>query len=151
MAKKRTYFPPTTAQQRRLLFETWETTGSVAQACAKAHVCERTFYHWKPRFEAGGYAALETPRSHARKHPPTVGAQIEEKVMAKRRAHPGWGKRRIADELAKANGWKPLVCPNTVRRILQDGGLWSPADPSLKKKVPPGSAHGRKARSDDEY
>jgi len=39
-------------------------------------------------------------------------------------AHPGWGKRRLADELAKAQGWVPLVCPNTVKRILRDAGLW---------------------------
>ena len=34
-------------------------------------------------------------------------------------------RQRLADELAKANGWVPLVSPNTVKRILRDAGLWS--------------------------
>ncbi len=38
-----------------------------------------------------------------------------------------WGKQRIADELAKANTWVPVISPNTVKRILQDAGLWTPA------------------------
>jgi hypothetical protein len=41
------------------LFEVWEETQDVAAACQKARVSERTFYNWKPRFEAGGYAAME--------------------------------------------------------------------------------------------
>ena len=55
----RTYFPLTTPSQRRLLFETWQATGDVAQACRVAHVGRRTFYYWKPRFCAEGYASLE--------------------------------------------------------------------------------------------
>lgn len=40
----RTHFPQTTPSQRRLLFETWEATGNVEQACRVAHVGQRTFY-----------------------------------------------------------------------------------------------------------
>jgi hypothetical protein len=50
--------------------------------------------------------------------------EIEQKVITARREHPQWGKRRIADELAKANNWVPVVSPNTVRRILKDADLW---------------------------
>ncbi len=45
-------------------------------------------------------------------------------MIALRRAHSDWGKKRIADELAKENNWIPVVSPNTVRRILKDAGLW---------------------------
>lgn len=133
MAKKRTYFPPTTAQQRRLLFETWEATGDRDEACRKAHVARSTFYHWKPRFEAGGYEALDEPLSHAPHHPNRVSPEIEEQVIEMRRIEPEWGKRRIADELAKGNNWVPLVSPNTVKRILQDAGLWPEAESGAKK------------------
>lgn len=136
MTRKRTYFPPTTAQQRRLLFEIWERTGDREEACRRAHVSESTFYNWKPRYEAGGYAALDEARSHARQRqnraPPEVGSQ----VVAMRQEHADWGKRRIADELAKGNSWVPLVSPNTVKRILQDAGLWPPAEPGVKKGGP---------------
>jgi hypothetical protein len=58
---------------------------------------------------------------------------IEERVIGMRREHPDWGKRRIADELAKGNAWVPLVSPNTVKRILHDAGFWSePESPAPK-------------------
>ncbi len=133
MNQKRTYFPSTTAQQRRLLFETWEATGSIAEACRKAHVCRQTFYNWKGRFEVDGYAGLKAPRSHAPNNPHCTPAHVEEQVKEMRRRNPEWGKRRIADELAKGNNWVPLVSPNTVKRILQDAGLWHEAEATAKK------------------
>jgi transposase len=131
--KKRTYFPPTTAQQRRLLFEVWEETGDREKACRCAHVSQSTFYNWKPRFEAGGYAALDKPRSHAPHRPNLVPPEVEGQVVAMRQDHSDWGKRRIADELAKGNNWVPLVSPNTVKRILKDAGLWPQAESGAKK------------------
>jgi transposase len=135
MDKKRTYFPRTTAQQRRLLFEVWEATGSVAEACRQAHVCERTFYKWKPRFEAGGYAALEQFQSRAPKTVHWKPKEVEEQVIVMRRQHPDWGKKRIADELAKGNNWVPLVSPNTIKRILKDADLWPELEAKAKKGV----------------
>jgi hypothetical protein len=132
MDKKRTYFARTTAQQRRLLFEVWEATGNVAEACRQAHVCERTFFKWKLRFEAGGYAALEEFESHAPKNPRRKPKEVEEKVIAMRRQHPDWGKRRMADELAKGNNWVPLVSPNTVK----DAGLWPQPEATVEKGAP---------------
>ena len=137
---KRTYFPRTTAQQRRLLFEVWEATGSVAEACRQAHVCERTCFKWKPRFAVGGYAALAEFQSHAPKEPYRKPKEVEEAVRALRRQQPDWGKRRIADELAKGNNWVPLVSPNTVKRMLKDAGLWpQPAAPAKKGAPNPAS------------
>jgi transposase len=127
MDEKHTCFPRTTVSQRRLLFETWEATQDVEAACRAAHVCRQTFYNWKPRFATGGYAALEHFASFAPKAPHCTPAAVAERVLALRREHPDWGKTRLADELAKANQWVPLVSPNTVRRILQEAGFWSEA------------------------
>jgi transposase len=129
----RTYFPLTTPSQRRLLFATWEATGDVAEACRVAHVGRRTFYHWKPRFLLEGYAGLERCASRAPTHPRRTAAAVAERVIALRRQQPSWGKQRLADELAKANHWVPLVSPNTVRRILRDAGLWTGPAPAEKK------------------
>jgi transposase len=114
MKKKRIHFPRTTAQQRRLLFQVWEETGDVREACRRAHVSERTFYNWKPRFEAGGYEALERFQSPAPKNPQRTPREVEEQVIEMRRQNQEWGKRRIADEMAKGNNWVPVVSPNTV-------------------------------------
>jgi transposase len=133
MAQKRIHFPMTTAQQRRLLFETWQATGDVDLACRTAHVGRSTFYYWKPRFEAGGYAALESFASRAPQRTRRLDKTIEQQVIALRRDHPDWGKDRIADELAKAHGWVPIVSPNTVRRMLRDAALWEPSAAAAKK------------------
>ena len=136
MSQKRIYFPPTTPQQRKLLFETWETTGNVAASCRKAHVGRGTFYYWKPRFAAEGYGGLEAYQS---KGPEKGGvgtpAEVRQKVIEMRRIQPEWGKRRISDEMAKANNWIPLVSPNTVRSILEKVELWKP-DEKKQKKAP---------------
>ena len=114
----------------------WEATGNVAEACRQARVCERTFFNWKPRFEAGAYAALEEFQSHAPKNPRRKPKEVEDKVIAMRRRHPDWGKKRIANELAKGNNWVPLAIPNTVKRILKDAGLWPEPEATVKKGAP---------------
>jgi homeodomain-containing protein len=130
---KRIHFPLTTAQQRRLLFETWLATGDVELACRTAHVGRRTFYTWKPRFLAGGFAALDHFPSRAPKRTRRTPEPIAAQVIALRQLHPDWGKQRLADELAKSNGWVPLVCPNTIKRILRDAGLWDSPEVTAKK------------------
>ena len=125
MSAKGVYFRATTAQQRKLLFETWEETGSVTKACAVAHVSRMMFYNWKPRFEKEGYPGIEHSKSRARKHPARKGKEIEEQVIVMYKAHPDWGKKRIEQELAKANSWVPVVSANTVKRILEDAKLWT--------------------------
>jgi transposase len=136
MSQQRTYFPPTTPQQRKLLFEAWEATGSVTEACRKAHVGLGTFYYWKARFDAGGYAGLEL---YEKKGPEKgfgrTAEEVEKKVIELRDLHAEWGKHRIAAEVAKANNWVPLVSPNTVRRILEEAGQWKPNE-TRRKKAP---------------
>jgi len=125
MSAKGVYFRPTTTQQRELLFKTWEETGSVTKACAVAHVSRMMFYNWKARFEAEGYPGIEHSKSRARKHPARKEKAIEAQVIGMYQAHPDWGKKRIEQELAKANNWVPVVSPNTVKRILEDAKLWT--------------------------
>jgi transposase len=134
MATKHIHFPLTTAPQRKLLFETWQATGHVTAACRTAHVGRGTFYYWKPRFEEQGFPGLAEFASRAAKAPHRTPAAVAQQVLALRRTHPDWGKKRLADELAKANNWVPLVGPNTVKRILHDAGLWATTEVGGGKK-----------------
>ena len=134
--KKHIYYPRTTASQREVLFERWQETKDVRAACQKARVSERTFYYWKPRFEAKGYEALPEFQPLGAKKGSRTPPAVEEKVIKMRQANQKWGKRRIADELSKENNWVSLVSPNTVKRILEDAGLWEPEETrSGSKKV----------------
>ena len=138
MDKQRVHYPRTTPSQRKVLFQTWEETGDIATACREARVSEGVFYYWRPRFEVGGYEALEQFASHAPKEPNRTPVEIEQEVIALRRQNDSWGKQRIADELAKKNNWIPVISPNTVKRILQDAGLWPhPETKSSKAKFEP--------------
>jgi transposase len=134
MTAKRTYYPPTTPQQRKKLFESWEKSKNITAACRKAHVGRGTFYNWKPRYLKAGfggvesYAKLGTPVGTGR-----VAAEIQSKVLGLHAAHADWGKKRLANELSKANNWVPLVSPNSVRRILREAGLWDPGENKEKK------------------
>jgi hypothetical protein len=101
------------------------------------------FYYWKPRFEKDGYPGLEENHSHARKDPGKVAKAVEEQVISLYQAHPDYGKKRIEQELAKANHWEPVVSANTVRRILEDKQLWTSGQAGKKrgrqkKTSPPG-------------
>jgi transposase len=134
MKANHVYFPPTTPQQRKLLFETWEQTSNVTAACRKAHVGRATFYYWKSRFVENGYAGLETyEKAGVPKGTGRVAAEVQAKVAELHRAHTDWGKRRLADELSKSNNWVPLVSPNSVRRILFEAGMWKPDENRVKK------------------
>jgi len=132
MSSKRTYFGYSTPQQRQLLFETWEATGSVTTACRTARLSRGSFYYWKARFDEKGYAGLEEFDSRVAHKLNFKSPAIEQQVVEMRRSHSDWGKARIAHEMAKANNWVPLVSPNTVKRILHAAGLWPQAEPEKK-------------------
>jgi transposase len=134
MIARRIHYPRTTAQQRKLLFEIWEETGNISEACRKAHVGRGTFYYWRARFQEKGDEGLEEFTDHAPHNPNRIGAMVEQAIIEMKRAQPDWGKQRIAHELAKKNNWVPVVSPNTVKRVLQDAGLWASIEEAAKKK-----------------
>ena len=118
MNPKRTYFPPTTPQQRKLLFETWQATGSVVAGY--------------PDLE--NYAAKGPAKGYGQT--PTAVAQ---KVIELHAAHRDWGKQRLAHDAKRpkgTTGWRRFS-PNTVRRILTDAGAWQPKPPRTSKALRP--------------
>lgn len=134
MAATRIHYPRTTAQQRKLLFEIWEETGNISEACRKAHVGRGTFYYWQARFEEKGYEGLEEFEDHTPNNPKRIEEKVERAVIEMKQEHQDWGKQRIAHELAKKNNWVAVVSPNTVKRVLEEAGLWARVEEEVKKK-----------------
>jgi hypothetical protein len=101
----------------------------VTVACRTAHVGRGTFYYWWPRYEAGGYEALEQELSRAphRTRIPPMAAAIVEEVIAYKQAHPNAGYRSVANAIRQAHEWQPVIGPSQVRRILLQAGLVKPA------------------------
>ncbi len=142
MSPKRTYYGFTTPQQRKLLFEIWEKTGNIEEACRAARVSQRFFYYWKPRFEKGGYAGLEEFQSRVAHKLNRKSPEIEAKVLELHQQHSDWGKARIANEMAKGNNWMRIISPNTVKRILQAAGEWHDPGAGKKRSRPKRSPNG---------
>ncbi len=134
MKEKRIYYPRTTASQRKKLFEVWKETQDVRAACQEARVSKRTFYYWKPRFEEGGYEALEKVKPTGPKTGFRVPKKVQQSVIELKREHPKWGRQRIADEISKKNNWVPLVSPSSVKRILGKAGLLPVSEQAKKKE-----------------
>jgi transposase len=119
-----------------LLFEAYERTGDVLEACRVAHVGRRTFYYWLPRFREGGYEALEKERSRAphRTRIPPLSKGIVEEIIVYKREHPQAGYRSIANALRKAHSWQAVVGPTKVRDVLIKAGLVTPRGRVVSKE-----------------
>ncbi len=64
-SEQQIYFPFTIAQQRALLFETWEETGKGSRAYRKAQVSKMTFSYWQKCFSEQSYSGREEFTSRA--------------------------------------------------------------------------------------
>ena len=126
-------FPRTTAPQRHRLFEPGDATGAVDGACHPAPVGRRPCYAGKPRFVAGGDAALAHFARRAPLRPRRTAVGIEHHGIALRQDHPAGGKQRRADDRANAHGGTPLVSPPTVNRILRTAGRGTTPPPAATK------------------
>jgi len=136
MSKQHILYPKTTYSQRKLLFEIWEETGDVTEACRQARVCQGTYYYWRGRFKEGGYEGLQKIKKPGpEKGILLTGEKIKADIVRLKKENREWGKRRIADELAKKNGWVPVISPNTVREILREKGMWPEIVSASKKKA----------------
>ena len=94
-----------------------------------------TVDYWKARYDKEGYAGLEKYESRAAHKLNKKDASIEQAVIRMKKEHEDWGKRRIAEEMAKANNWEPLVSLNTVKRILESAGMWAAPEPKKKERA----------------
>ncbi len=142
-APSHTYFRPTTASQRELLFRTAEETGNISYAASVAHTGRGTYYHWLDRFTESGYSALEQERSrapHTFRIPPIAPAIVEE-VKAAKRADRDAGYDTIANSVRKAHNWQPVVGPTKVRDILIEAKLVIPQSQPTPKLATPLACH----------
>jgi len=119
-APSRVYFRPTTASQRRFLFCAAEEAGNVTEASHRARVSRGTYYYWRPRYESDGNAGLEHERSRAPHHTriPPVSPELQAEVLAYHQAHLGEGWRSIANGIAQAHYWQPVIGYTKVREII---------------------------------
>jgi transposase InsO family protein len=118
----RTYFRPTTASQRQLLFSAVATGGTVIAAARRAHVGRGTYYYWRDRYATEGAAGLKHARSRAPQHPrlAPISAEICAEVLAYYETHPHErGGRTIANRLRQAHKGQSVIGHSKVAEILR--------------------------------
>jgi transposase InsO family protein len=133
----RTYFRPTTASQRRLLFHTVAAGATVTAAAAQAHVGRGTYYYWLDRYETAGDAGLATPAAGAPQHfrRPPISAALATAVVTYYDAHPHErGCRTIAARLRQAHSGQAVIGHSKVAEILRH--LRPPAAPAVAPPPP---------------
>jgi len=91
-----------------------ETVKAVA---ARFGVARKTVHVWLARYESGGLENLGDRSHRPESCPHQMAASVEVALAELRRAHPGWGPRRLLFELAK-RGVAPLPSESGVYRAL---------------------------------
>ena len=137
MSRKGIYYPQTTYSQRRALFEEWEAKQNVREACEAVRVSESTYYYWKMRYEEAGNEGLKECKKPGPRKGMVLGEGLQRQVVELKQSHPEWGKQRIADEVNKGQQWVKVISPNSVRRILEEKGLWVKGEEVGKKTSRP--------------
>ncbi len=98
---------------------------TVTEVAARFGVSRQTLHSWLAKYEAGGLEGLVDGSHRPRSCPHQMTAEVEVAVLELRRAHPGWGPRRLVFELDK-RGVVPLPSESGVYRCLRRGGLIDP-------------------------
>lgn len=98
---------------------------TVSDVASQWSVSRRTMHRWLARYEGDGLEGLGD-RSHRPAHcPHQMPAGVEVLVLEMRRAHPYWGARRIAFELAR-KGVQPAPSESAVYRCLVRAAVIDP-------------------------
>jgi transposase InsO family protein len=90
---------------------------SVTEVALRYGVTRQTVHRWLRRYEAGGLPALVDASCRPQGCPHRMPAHVEERVVALRAAHPGWGPRTIGHHLA-LEGCSPPPSRSSVYRCL---------------------------------
>ncbi len=119
---ERVYYGYTTYQQRKAMIDIYEATGNIAEACRQAKVCRKTFKRWFPRYQERGIDGLREFESRIPKSPRRLAAVYADRAVELKKAHPKWGKQRIADEICQEHGWQRVVSKKGVKNALERAG-----------------------------
>ena len=104
---------------------------SVSEVAQAWGVSRQSVHAWLRAYEEGGLAGLVPRSTRPRSCPHQMPGVVEALVLEMRRAHPGWGPRRILYELGKVDeqgglGGEPVPSRSGIYRCLVRAGLVEP-------------------------
>ena len=105
----------------------------VSEVAVRYGVSRQSVYTWKARHAAAGIDGLREATRRPRTSPSRLAAETEALVCELRRAHPRWGARRIAFEVAQ-RGVADAPSRATVHRVLVRNAMVTPQAQRHKRK-----------------
>jgi transposase InsO family protein len=104
-------------QRYQAVMEVLQHGATVTDVARRYGVSRWSVHTWIRRYEDGGIAALADRSHRPNHHPRQLASDVEALVCESRRAHPGWGPRRLAHELGR-RGVEQAVSRSTIYRVL---------------------------------
>jgi transposase InsO family protein len=95
---------PVVEQRYLAVREVLDTAASITEVARQYGVDRRTLHRWISRYANGGLEALATQSSRPDSSPTQMAPHIEARLVAMRRAHPGWGPRTLRTKLRNEFG-----------------------------------------------
>src|SRR5689334_13537199 len=110
-------------QRKELMRRCLEGEESIAELSRQFGVSRETIYQWKRRVEQEGESGLEERSRAPHRQAQAIGADMAERILDVRRAHPRWGPRKILGALQCPGGKKVWPAASTVGALLKREGL----------------------------
>lgn len=124
-------------QRYRAVLEVLEAGAAMTDVATRYGVDRKTVYRWLVRYAQGGLGALADRSHRPDRCPHQIAAELEARIVAVRRAHPGWGPRTILNHLRRERADAPsrsaiyrclvrhrLIDPKRRRRRREDYKRW---------------------------
>lgn len=97
--------------------------GSVKLACQVLDIPRSTFYRWRKQWIRYGPEILRPRERRPPRMPNATLPYVEQQVVAFALSHPGFGPRRISDELRREKWGGIVISANGAWRVLRRHGL----------------------------
>jgi putative transposase len=98
----------------------------MTELCRDFGISRKTGYKWLERYQADGPQGLHDRSRAPHHHPQAIGDDVAQVLLAKRRAHPSWGPRKLLALLREEKPRIVLPAASTVGDLLRRYGLSEP-------------------------
>ena len=122
-------------ERARFVLECENDEQTMVELCEIYGISRDTGYKWLRRFRQGGLEALEDLSRAPERHPNQTAAVIEAAVLELRRAHMGWGPRKLKIVLERRGPGEVWPAASTIGEIVAREGLTVPR--RKRRRVPP--------------
>lgn len=110
------------------LWNEYEGWVNVSELCRKYGISRETGYYWLRRYQDAGHdlAAVQERSRRPLTSPTAIPEEVQDLVVAARKAHPRWGPRKLRSWLLERKPQIAWPSASTMGSILQRRGLTKP-------------------------